>query len=314
MGTPDFAVTVLEKLIASEWNIVAAITQPDQKVGRRQILTPSAIKYFAKKQNFPVLEIASLKNKDNQQKVLRYQPDLIIVCAFGLILPKEILEFPRFQCLNIHASLLPKYRGASPIQFTLLNGDHETGITIIKMVEGLDSGGIVAQNKISISANDNYLTLSVKLADLGADSITAVLPDWIEGKIKTISQDEKLATTSKILTREDGQLNWHDSKEEINNKIRAFFPWPGTFTYINAKSGKKRLKIVSADLLLNGPKSEKKPGLLQAWQNQLVVETGNGHLLLKQVQLEGEKKVSGEIFAKRLSQFPSPPRLMQNND
>lgn len=283
MGTPDFAAPALERLIKAGYKILAALTGPDKPVGRKQILTPPPIKKIALKHQIPVLQPEKLLTLKSQ--ISNLNPNLIIVVAFGKIIPKEILEIPKYGSLNVHPSLLPKYRGPSPIQFAILNGEKITGTTIMLMDEKMDHGPILAQEKIVVEPKETSQTLHQKLSRLGADLLLKTIPLYLSGKIKPKPQDEKKATYTKILSRQDGRIDWQKSAEEIERQIRAFFPWPGAWTIFNGK----RLKILKAKTNQGQP-SEKYSRRLP------LIRTGQGYLLLEIVQPEGKKPMSGEEF------------------
>ncbi len=261
MGTPDFAATILTTIIRSSlFDVCCVITAPDKPVGRKQILTPSAVQIVAQRYNIKVGHAMS--------NFLNIKPDLIVLAAYGQILPKEILDIPKYGCLNVHPSLLPKYRGPSPIQSFILSGGKKTGVTIILMDTKIDHGGIVANLKFEIgNSKITYKELHNKLAELGANLLVETIPRWIKRDAKPKPQDEKRATYTKILTREHGRIDWRKSAQEIERQIRAFDPWPGTYTIYKGKI----LKILKAE----------------AVQNKLII---------KQVQLEGKKPMSFEDF------------------
>jgi len=240
-GTPDFAIPTLKKL-AANFSIEAIITQPDKPIGRKKIITAPPIKKYALKRDFLILQPEKL-NQDFISRLKELKPDLGIVVAYGKILSKKILNIPKFGCLNIHASLLPKYRGAAPIQAALLHGDKKTGITIMQMDVGLDTGDIVSQKKIKIKKEDNFQTLHDKLAELGAELLIKTIPNYIAGKIKPKKQDESKASYFPTISKNQGEINWQNSAEKIFNQIRAFTPWPGAFTFFK----NKKLDIIIAN-------------------------------------------------------------------
>jgi methionyl-tRNA formyltransferase len=276
IGTSSFAVPALESLVKKNYNILAVVTSPDKPAGRRQELTSSLVKKTALKYNLPILQPEKIS--EISQRISKLKPDLIVLAAYGQIIPKSILDIPSFGCLNLHPSLLPKYRGPSPIQTAILNGDKTTGLTIIKMDEKIDHGPIIAQTKIEITPDENSQALEQKLAQTGADLLIKMLPDYLNGKIKPKPQDEKEVSYTKIFTRQDGQIDWNQTAQEIERKIRAFYPWPGTWTYLN----KKRVKIIKAKAV------EK--------ENQTTIKTKKGYLLLEIVQPEGKKPMTGEEY------------------
>jgi len=271
IGTSQFAAIILDKLCQANLKPVLVITAPDKPVGRKKIITPPPAKLTAEKYGIPISQPKVISNFQFPIS----KPDLIVVAAYGQIIPKEILKIPRYGCLNVHSSLLPKYRGPSPIQAAILNGDKETGVTIIKMTEKVDAGPIIANIKYQISnIKINYETLHNKLAELGADLLIKTIPLWIKGKIKEKLQDESKASYTKILTKEDGLINWRDPIEKIERQIRAFNPWPGAYTIYRGKM----LKILEADIV-------------------------NNQLILKKVQLEGKKPMRFEDFLRGHQDF-----------
>lgn len=304
-GTPEFGAIILDSLIKNNYKPIAVVTAPDKPVGRKQILTLSPVKILAQEYNILVLQPENIKENLNlKSEILNLKPDLFIVAAYGLILSKEILDIPKYGSFNIHPSLLPKYRGASPIQATILNGDTETGVTIISMDEKMDHGPIIAQRRLELPiTNIQFPKLNEELAKLGAKLLIETLPKWINGEIKPILQDHSKATFTKIIKKEDGHINWIKSAEEIERMIRAYWPWPGTFTTIqnskcknqNDKSKYKILKIIKADILeIN---HNKQPGTVFLTENkQLAVACKQNALILKEVQLEGKKKMTAQEF------------------
>jgi methionyl-tRNA formyltransferase len=308
-GTPEFAAIILDILIKNNYLPVAVVTAPDKPVGRKKILTPPPVKVLAQKHNLFILQPEKLKENFNfKSEILNLKPDLFIVAAYGLILPKEILDIPKYGSLNIHPSLLPKYRGASPIQATILNGDKITGVTIILMDEKMDHGPILARRKLEIqNSKITYPELTEKLAKLGAELLIETLPKWIKGGIKPISQDDSKATYTKIIKKEDGKINWQKSAEEIERMIRAYSPWPGTYTYLkfqipNTKSQiisnfqkPKMLKIIKAEVLKIN--HQKEPGTVFLTENKkLAVTCGQDALILEDIQLEGKRKMTAQEF------------------
>lgn len=220
MGTPEFSVPVLKMLIENT-NVVLVVTQPDALVGRKKILTPSPIKELAILNNIEV--ITPINIKKDYDRILEVNPDIIITCAYGQIIPKIILDFPKYKCVNVHASLLPKYRGGAPIQASILNGDKETGVTIMYMDVGMDDGDIIKQKSLNILDDDNINTLSLKLSLLGKDLLFETLPSIINGTCSSIKQDESKVTFAYILKRKDEMINFDNSYQDIRNKVRTFY-------------------------------------------------------------------------------------------
>lgn len=291
IGTPEFGAIILEGLIKANFGPVLVVTAPDKPVGRKQILTPPLVKAIAQKYNIPIAQPEKIGNF--KLEIGNLQPDLIIVAAYSQILPKKILEIPKYGCLNVHPSFLPKYRGASPIQYAILNGDTETGVTVMLMDEKMDHGPIISSSFFPIS-KIAYEELSKELANLGAELLVETLPKWAEGKIKPEPQDDSKATYTKILKKEDGRIDWKKSVEEIERQIRAFNPWPGTFALFDGKN----FKILKAEVLKqtkNGPFGE--PGkTFLAPDDKIAVQTGKDYLIIEKLQLEGKKSISSKEF------------------
>ena len=302
MGTPEFGAIILEELSKSDFKPILVITELDKPVGRKQILSSPPVKIVAEKYNIPILQPEKLQVTSCELQELK--PDLIIIAAYGQILPKEILDIPKQGCLNIHPSLLPKYRGPSPLQFTILNGAKETGVTIIKMDEKIDQGPILAKRELKIpNPKISYEKLLKELAELGANLPIETIPKWLKGEIKAIPQDESKASYTKLLKKEDGKIDWTKSAEEIERQVRAFNPWPGTFAKIqNAKSKMqndnvkcKILKILKAEVLIT-PKKRKIGEIFLTDDKKLAIQTGQNCLIILKLQLEGKKPMNSRDF------------------
>lgn len=295
IGTPDFGVPALEALIASvDFEVIAAITQPDKKIGREQIISQPPIKVCAIKHQIPVFQPEKINNFVPELKNLN--PDLIIVAAYAQIISEEILNLPKYGCLNIHASLLPKYRGAACIQAAILNGDAETGVTIMKMDKGLDTGDIIKQFPIKISDDDTAEILFEKLSKLGGEIIVPTLLEFIAGKITPQKQDDSLASYVKILKKEDGKINWQESAEKIERQVRAMYSWPGAFGELRINN--EELKIIK--IIKVSPEileiNNKKTGEVFLHENQLAVQCGEDALIIETLQMAGKKVLSSEEF------------------
>lgn len=304
IGTPDFGAIVLEKLIKNSFKPFLVITALDKPIGRKQIITPSPVKVLAEKYGISVLQPEKLSMVKNES--LAINPDLIIVAAYGQILPDEILKMPKHGSLNLHPSLLPRWRGASPIQSTILAGDKETGVTIILMDDKMDHGQIVSSIKYQIEDNQiTYKELDKKLANLGADLLIKTISRWINGEIKPVKQDESMATYTKILKKEDGRIKWDQTAKDIEKQIRAFEKWPGSFCFWPQNSRKIRLKILEVDVLNQGKHGPF--GILgktfQASNNHIAVQTGKDFLIIKKLQPEGKKPQQSEDFLRGHSDF-----------
>ncbi|MCD6550512.1 methionyl-tRNA formyltransferase [bacterium] len=295
IGTPEFAAIILRELILSHLKPILVITRPDKPVGRKQIVVPPIVKIVAEKYNIDVIQTEEIGTKEKE--ISKLKPDLILVAAFGHIIPKKILKIPKYGCLNIHPSLLPKYRGPAPIRFALLNGEKETGVTINLMTEKLDTGPIVASRKFKI--NDKKFTgqeLERELARMGVKLFLDILEKWINGDIKPVEQDESKASYTRIIKKEDGKIDWSKSAEEIERKVRAFNPWPSAFCY----AGKKILKIWQASILKDNEKSPKGPigKTFLAPNNKIAVKCKKDFLVIEELQLEGKRKVKVQDFLK----------------
>jgi len=301
MGTPEFAVPSLAALLRSSYQVVAAYTQPDKKAGRGQSVAFSPVKQLALSQGLEVVQPDSLKVAGTVEKLASFAPDLMVVAAFGQILPPEILALPKFGCLNVHPSLLPRYRGASPIATAILQGDEITGVTIMLLDVGLDSGPILSQREVSISADDTTGSLAVKLAQAGAQLLMETLPLWIDVRIQAQPQEESRASYSKVITKGDGEMDWRLPALDLWRRVRAFDPWPGCYAWWRGK----RLKFGKV-VPLYGEKSGE-PGKVIALSPPapatVGVETGDGVLGLLRVQLEGKHEMSAEEFVRGQREF-----------
>jgi methionyl-tRNA formyltransferase len=293
LGTPEFALPALGALIKNNFKLVLVITQPDQLVGRKQLLTFPPVKQFAMENN---LTVAQPRNKKELVEIFsKLEADACILVAYGQIIPEEILDKPRCGFLNIHPSLLPKYRGSSPIQTAILNGEKKTGVSIIQLVSRVDAGPIFGQSEIEILPTDNTQILSQKLARAGAELLIKILPDYLAGKIKPQIQAEESATFTKIIERPDGRINWLNQAQQIDSQFRAFYPWPGVFTHLAGK----RLKIVNLSVLGGNFQANLGPGqVFLGPKGELAVQCGQGAIRLEKVQLEGKKELSGREFLK----------------
>lgn len=299
-GTPDFARVVLKRLLTiPEYEIAAVVTAPDKPKDRGQKISQSPVKELAQQNKIKVFQPESVREAGFISALKNLNADLFLTAAYGQILPAEILKMPRFGALNVHASLLPRHRGASPIQTALLEGDTQTGVSIILMNEKMDAGPVILQKEISIAPKETFQTLYNKLADLGARAAKEAIDIWTATKgisealnLKIAKeQDETQATHTKIIKKEDGQINWQQPAIEIERQIRALNPWPGAFGQLN----NKKFKFVEADLLKNN--SSKNPGeFFLTSGNQPAVSCGQEALLIRKIQPEGKKTLSGEEF------------------
>ena len=293
-GTPDFAVPALSKIHNSNHQVVAVYCQPDRPKGRGKVLTSCAVKNFALENNLDVIQPENFSNEQNLKKLGSLEPDLIIVAAYGQILSKEVLNLPKFGCLNIHASLLPRWRGAAPIERAILSGDKETGISIMQMNEGLDTGDILLSRKQNIANSETAGSLTESLSILGADLIMETIELLPELNAKT--QDHTKANYAKKILKNEARIDWNQSAENINQMIRAFNPRPIAQSNADAIEFKdKALRIIEAEVILS--QSSKPPGTVIEQNKQVChIATGGGILSLKRVQLAGKNIVSIKDF------------------
>ena len=295
MGTPEPAKKILQALLDAKKEVVLVVTQPDRPKGRRLKVSKSPVKELAEKVRISIETPERVKDKIFIEKLKSIAPDIIVVAAYGKILPKEILDIPKHGCINVHASLLPKYRGAAPIQWALMNGEKETGVTIFRLKETLDTGDIILQKSIPIEDNDDAETLSGKLFDLGGKLLLEAI-DLIEnGKAEYKPQKEADASYAESLRKESGVIDWHKSAIDIHNRVRAMYPWPGAHTYYNGKI----LKILKSEIkIVNLETKHKDPGTIIDVVKELgfIVATGKGHILIKEVQPAGKKKMRAFDF------------------
>ena len=294
MGTPEFSVPPLEYLIGSEYKVVGVYTQPDRPTGRGRALEQSPVKRVALANGLDVFQPVRLRNPDEVQRLAALKPDLILVAAFGQILPQSVLDIPPFGCLNIHPSLLPKYRGATPIPSAILAGESETGVTIMLMDAGMDTGPIISQIIVGIEPQDTTESLTKRLAQAGVRLLGELLPLWFDRSLKLQPQDVNRATYTSPVTKNDGAINWQMSAAEISRCVRAFYPWPGSYTWWQGKL----LKILEAVPLPGG--GDLQPGKVVALASGapavVGVETGGGILGLLHVQLEGKRALTAAEF------------------
>ena len=287
MGTPDFSVPVLEKLIENT-NVVLVVTKKDAYVGRKKVLTESPVAICAHEHNIEVYKPNKLK--EDYEYILNKKPDIIITCAYGSIVPKVVLDYPSYGCINVHASLLPKYRGASPIVASILNGEKETGITIMYMDEGIDTGNIIMSRSIKIEDNDNSLSLSNKLSLLGANLLIDTLPKIFEGENFDIPQDNEEATYVGMLKREDEHIDFNNSVENIKNQVRAFSPEPYTFINIDDTEYKiSEVEIKKCDVSKIGI-------IVEVNKDSFGITAKDGIVYIKRIKPSGKKEMSVKDF------------------
>ncbi len=293
MGSPDFSVPVLEALVKratqeAPFEVVGVVTQPDRPAGRGQSLVPPAVKVAAERLGLPVLQPQKLRDPQAMEALRSWSPDLIVVAAFGQILRQEVLDMPKYGCINVHGSLLPRWRGAAPIQAAILAGDRETGITIMRMDAGIDTGPTLSRRSIPIAADETAGTLFEKLAPLGAELLAETLPRYLAGELKPEQQSEEGATYAKMLKKEDGALDFSQTAVELERRVRAFSPWPGATLFYNGGP----LKVHRATVV----QGNYEPGKRFVAEGNPAVGTREGALRLEEVQPAGKKPMSGKAF------------------
>ena len=321
MGTPEYVIPVMDVLCSLDAQVVAVYTQPDKPSGRGRTYEPPPVKKYALERGIEVFQPASLRRAEAQQQLASLRPDVTVVAAYGKILPTEVLNIPRRGSVNVHPSLLPKYRGPSPVATAILNGEKQTGTTLILLDEGMDSGPIIASRAVSIPAEATSESLTPRLFHLGADLLRENLPAWLTGEVRPRPQDDGQATVTRKLERVDGEAQWEITAEELERRLRAFTPWPGLFTRWKGKT----LKILSAAPLLHLPEESSSlsegallstsymplgegdaPGLVVPVNHAEVaagVVTGRGVLGIRTLQLEGKRPVAVGAFLRGYRDF-----------
>lgn len=287
MGTPDFAVPCLLQLIASAHTVIGVFTQPDKPVGRKQIMTPPDVKVCALEHQIPVYQPNTLRDGKASEIIRELDPDVIVVAAYGKIIPKDILGYPRYGCINIHGSLLPKYRGAAPIQWSVINGDAETGITIMQMNEGVDTGDILYQKAIPIGINDTAESMFEKLSVLGAEMILDVLDKLPSCELSPRNQDETQATYAPMLSKEIAAIDWNKPSALVHDLVRGLYSWPIAYTYLDGK----KLKIYRTSPC---DKCAEVGRVIAT--DPLTVACGEGSVIIHELQLEGKKRMDAATF------------------
>ena len=287
MGSPDFALSTLRAL-ANAYEVVGVVTQPDRASGRGRELKAPPVKVLAQELNIPVIQPEKLKQPEAMEQLIAWSPDLIVVAAFGQILRKDVLELPRFGCINVHASLLPRWRGAAPINAAILAGDEETGVTIMQMDVGLDTGPMLAKRSIRIKPDDTAGSVFQALSALGADLLLDTLPDYLSGKLVPQPQPEEGSTYAPMMKKEDGKLDFNSDVNELERRVRAFNPWPGTSMEFDGTNLKvHRAHVEDGDV---------SAGQRLIVENQPAVGARGGLLVLDEVQPAGKKPMSGKSF------------------
>lgn len=291
MGTPDFAVGTLEEIIKAGHEVVLVVSQPDKQKGRGKTVQPTPVKECALAHGIEVYQPKRVRETECVEYLRSYQPDIIVVVAFGQIVSREILDMPKYGCINVHASLLPKYRGAAPIQWAVLNGDKVSGVTIMHMDEGIDTGDMILQKEVVLEQDETGGSLFDRLATVGAELCVEAMAALENGTAKDIPQDSEKATHVGKISKEMGSIDWTKPAEEIERLIRGLNPWPSAYTRI----GDKTLKIWKAEVVSGEQKAA--PGCIVAvTKDAMEIQTGTGILALKEVQLEGKKRMTTDAF------------------
>lgn len=292
MGTPDFSVPILRQIIKDGYEVIAVVTQPDRPVGRKRILTPPPVKVEAEKQGIPVYQPEKISRKEELAPILALNPELVVTAAFGQILPKQLLEAPRFGCINVHASLLPELRGGAPIHYSIIQGKEKTGVTIMYMAERLDAGDILTQIEVPILEKDNVGTLHDKLSAAGAKLLSETMPPLLEGRLSPIPQIEEQATYAPNIKREQEKIDWTQDGETIYNQVRGLNPWPVAYTTFNGNV----MKIWQA-VKIDVNTSDEPGTIIKIDSDGFIVATGN-KMAIKVIELQpsGKKKMSAEQY------------------
>lgn len=287
MGTPEFAVPGLSAVIAGRWEIKAVVTQPDKPAGRHLDIEPTPVRKFALSAGIPVLQPENFSEPGFRNRISALKPDLIVVVAFGVILPGWVLELPSMGCINLHPSLLPKYRGPAPVPWAILNGEKKTGVTTIFVTGKVDAGDIILQREVEIDSADTSESLSHRLSEAGSVLLAETIAAFEKGHVKGKPQDEKQATWTRQITKEDGRIDWTKPAEEIHNQVRAMQPWPGAFT----SAGSKLIKICRTKMAHSGSDSGRPGEIIAYLRDGCLVKTGKGCLVINEVHPAGRRRM-----------------------
>ncbi len=291
MGTASFSLAVLKMLIEEDYNIVGVVTQPDRYVGRKKVLTMPDVKVEALKYDIPVIQPARIK--EDYQAIVDLKPDLIITAAYGQIVPQAVLDIPRLGCINVHASLLPLYRGGAPVHQAIIDGQEKTGVTIMYMVKKMDAGDMIAQKETPILEEDTVGILYDRLSVLGAELLKETLPDILKGTNQRISQDENLVTYAPTLSREDERLDWNMSARQVYNKVRGTNPWPGSYTTYQGKTVKIWAgQVHQCENAMKHHAHQDNGTIVKIFKDAIGVKVNDGVYLITELQLEGKKRMS----------------------
>jgi len=299
MGTPEFAETNLKALIEGGYNVVLALCQPDKPVGRKHILTAPPVKIAALESGIEVYQPDTLKTDEAYEKIASYGADLIVTAAYGKILPKSVLDLPKYGCINCHGSLLPARRGSAPVQRAVLEGDEVTGITFMKMDVGMDTGDIIEKIEVKIDPNEHTESLMNRLAEASAEKLPSIIDGWVNGELTSTKQDDSLATSCPPIRPEEGEFTWDQDARAIHNRVRALSAWPGAFVM----KGEAKLKVLDSEvvedmMLIPEELRETEPGtVVKAKGENLIVKCGNGFLKVKELQQPGGKRLQARDCA-----------------
>lgn len=292
MGTPDFSVPVLRRLIDDGYNVIAAVTQPDRPVGRKRVLTPPPVKAEALNHDIPVYQPEKIRQQEELDKILALEPDLIVTAAFGQILPKQLLEAPKYGCINVHASLLPELRGGAPIHYAIIQGKEKTGISIMYMVEKLDAGDILTQIEVPVTETDTVGTLHDKMSTAGADLLSETIPKLLKGELTPVPQNDEEATFAWNIKREQEKIDWTKPGDQIYNHIRGMNPWPVAYTTLNDTV----MKVWGSEKVSLSGTHE--PGtIVKLEEDGFIVAAGDGSgIKITELQPAGKKKMDAKQF------------------
>ena len=294
MGTPDFAAAVLKKIIDSKKHTVSlVVTQPDKPKGRNRELQPSDVKKLAIEEGIPVFQPTKIKTQETFDELKKYEADIFVVAAYGRIIPKNILELPKYGCINVHASLLPKYRGAAPIQWAVINGDEKSGVCIMQMDEGLDTGDIIAEAELKLDKKETSESLFKNLSVLGADTLVETLEHIEAGGIEPRPQPKDSTTSyARMITKNDGLIDWNESAVKIDRIVRGMNSWPAAFTYMNGQT----VKLWDVDVLEDDKTEADNGTIIMADKKALIVKAGRGAVKINELQLQGKKRMKFDEF------------------
>lgn len=295
MGTPDFSVGTLEALIAAGHEITLAVTQPDKPKGRGKSMQYPPVKEAALAHGIEVYQPRRVREPECIEYLRKYEADIIVVVAFGQILPKEILEMPKYGCINVHASLLPKYRGAAPIQWAVINGEKVTGVTTMRMAEGIDTGDMILKEEVALDAEETGGSLFDRLAKTGGELCVKTLTAIENGTATYTPQNHEEATHTTMIKKQLGEMDWTKSAQELERLVRGLNPWPSAYTHLNGKT----LKIWKTSVLEK--ETGKEPGTIEVGKSTIAVQTGKGMLQLEEIQLEGKKRMQTDAFLRGVS-------------